>query len=103
MTFAAGLTPPSMYESGGTLYLVYRTADGHLHEIATPPTRATWAHIDLTGTLVDDPDALFYENYKCGGVGNYNNYCNAEIDKVVKSGADAQTFATKICAFINKG
>jgi multiple sugar transport system substrate-binding protein len=28
---------------------------------------------------------------------------NAEIDKVVKSGADAKTFATKICAFINKG
>jgi len=28
---------------------------------------------------------------------------NAEIDKVVKSGADAQTFATKICAFINQG
>lgn len=28
---------------------------------------------------------------------------NAEIDKVVKSGADAKTFATKICAFINGG
>jgi multiple sugar transport system substrate-binding protein len=28
---------------------------------------------------------------------------NAEIDKVIKSGADSKTFATKICAFINKG
>ena len=28
---------------------------------------------------------------------------NAEIDKVIKSGADAKTFATKICAFINGG
>jgi multiple sugar transport system substrate-binding protein len=28
---------------------------------------------------------------------------NAEIDKVIKSGADAKTFATKISAFINKG
>jgi multiple sugar transport system substrate-binding protein len=28
---------------------------------------------------------------------------NAEIDKVVKSGADAKTFADKICAFINGG
>jgi multiple sugar transport system substrate-binding protein len=27
----------------------------------------------------------------------------SEIDKVVKSGADAKTFATKICNFINKG
>ena len=39
--------------------------------------------LNLTGTLVDDPDAMFYENYKCGGVGNYNNYCNAEIDKLI--------------------
>ena len=28
---------------------------------------------------------------------------NSEIDKVVKSGADAKTFADKICAFINGG
>jgi len=28
---------------------------------------------------------------------------NAEIDKVIKSGADYKTFATKICAFINQG
>jgi multiple sugar transport system substrate-binding protein len=28
---------------------------------------------------------------------------NSEIDKVIKSGASAQEFATKICAFINKG
>jgi multiple sugar transport system substrate-binding protein len=28
---------------------------------------------------------------------------NAEIDKVIKSGADAKTFADKICAFINGG
>jgi multiple sugar transport system substrate-binding protein len=28
---------------------------------------------------------------------------NTEIDKVIKSGADAKTFADKICAFINEG
>ena len=39
--------------------------------------------LNLTGTLVDDPDALFYENYACGGVGNYNGYCNPEIDKLI--------------------
>jgi len=39
--------------------------------------------LNLTGTLVDDPDALLYENYACGGVGNYNAYCNPEIDKVI--------------------
>lgn len=28
---------------------------------------------------------------------------NAEIDKIIKSGADAKTFATKICSYINEG
>jgi peptide/nickel transport system substrate-binding protein len=32
---------------------------------------------------VDDPDALLYENYACGGVGNYNGYCNPEVDKLI--------------------
>jgi len=39
--------------------------------------------LNLTGTLVDDPDALLYENYACGGVGNYNGYCNPEIDRMI--------------------
>jgi peptide/nickel transport system substrate-binding protein len=39
--------------------------------------------LNLTGTLVDDPDALFYENYACGGIGNYNGYCNPEVDKLI--------------------
>jgi len=34
-------------------------------------------------TFVDDHDALLYENYACGGVGNYNAYCNPEIDKLI--------------------
>lgn len=39
--------------------------------------------LNLTGTQVDDPDAMLYENYVCGGVGNYNGYCNSEIDKLI--------------------
>ena len=39
--------------------------------------------LNLTGTYVDDPDALLYENYACGGVGNYNAYCSPEIDKLI--------------------
>ena len=39
--------------------------------------------LNLNGTYVDDPDALLYENYACGGVGNYNAYCNPEIDKLI--------------------
>jgi len=39
--------------------------------------------MNLTGTLVDDPDAMLYENYACGGIGNYNAYCNPEVDKMI--------------------
>jgi peptide/nickel transport system substrate-binding protein len=39
--------------------------------------------LNLTGTMVDDPDAMFYENYACGGLGNYGGYCNPEIDKLI--------------------
>jgi peptide/nickel transport system substrate-binding protein len=39
--------------------------------------------LNLTGTYVDDPDALLYENYACGGVGNYNGYCSPEVDKLI--------------------
>jgi peptide/nickel transport system substrate-binding protein len=39
--------------------------------------------LNLTGTQVDDPDAMLYENYVCGGAGNYNGYCNPEIDKLI--------------------
>jgi len=40
--------------------------------------------LNLTGTLVDDPDAMLYENYACGGIGNYNGYCNREVDKLIE-------------------
>jgi len=39
--------------------------------------------LNLTGTQVDDPDAMLYENYSCNGTGNYNGYCNAEVDKLI--------------------
>ena len=39
--------------------------------------------LNLTGTQTDDPDGMLYENYTCGGVGNYNGYCNPEIDRLI--------------------
>ncbi len=39
--------------------------------------------LNLTGTQVDDPDAMLYENYSCNGVGNYNGFCELEIDKLI--------------------
>jgi len=39
--------------------------------------------LNLTGTQVDDPDAMLYENYTCNGAGNYDGYCNPEMDKLI--------------------
>src|SRR4051812_40471259 len=34
--------------------------------------------------VLDDPDQNFYENYVCGAEGNYNGYCNSEVDQLVE-------------------
>ena len=39
--------------------------------------------LNLTGTFVDDPDALLYENYACDVPGNYNAYCNKEVEALI--------------------
>ena len=39
--------------------------------------------VNLTGIGPDDPDANFYENFKCGSARNYSDYCNAEIDSLI--------------------
>jgi peptide/nickel transport system substrate-binding protein len=39
--------------------------------------------LNLTGSALDDPDQNFYENYACGAEGNYNGYCNPEVDKLI--------------------
>jgi len=33
-----------------------------------------------TGSGVDDPDQMFYENYGCGSERNYTGYCNKELE-----------------------
>ena len=38
---------------------------------------------NLTAGVVDDPDAYFFENYKCGASRNYTNYCNDEVDRLI--------------------
>jgi peptide/nickel transport system substrate-binding protein len=37
--------------------------------------------LNLSGSAVDDPDQNFFENYACGSLRNYNNYCDAEMTK----------------------
>ena len=37
--------------------------------------------INQTGSSLDDPDQNFYENYACGSLRNYTNYCNRDLEK----------------------
>jgi peptide/nickel transport system substrate-binding protein len=39
--------------------------------------------LNLTGNGIDDPDQTLYENFTCGAEGNYDRYCNPEVDKMV--------------------
>ncbi len=39
--------------------------------------------MNLTGMSVDDPDAVFYENYACKSERNYTQYCNADVDRMI--------------------
>ena len=38
---------------------------------------------NLTAGGFDDPDAYYYENYKCGSSRNYTDYCSEETDKLI--------------------
>ena len=38
---------------------------------------------NLTAGGFDDPDAYFFENYKCGSSRNYSDYCNEETDRLI--------------------
>jgi peptide/nickel transport system substrate-binding protein len=39
---------------------------------------------NLTGIGPDDPDASFFENFKCGSPRNYSDYCNPEVDRLIE-------------------
>ncbi len=39
---------------------------------------------NLTGIGPDDPDANFFENFKCGSPRNYSDYCNPEVDRLIE-------------------
>lgn len=39
--------------------------------------------LNLTGSSVDDPDAVLKANYLCDAQNNYTKYCNPEVDKLI--------------------
>ena len=64
--------------------------DGELEVVETSNWHAKVARKDyqvglnLTGAGVDDPDAMFFENYACGSQRNYTGYCNQEMMDLFK-------------------
>jgi len=48
--------------------------------------------LNLTGSSLDDPDQNFYENFSCGSLRNYGNYCTPEMDKAL----EAQSMETDV-------
>jgi peptide/nickel transport system substrate-binding protein len=42
---------------------------------------------NLTAPGADDPDVMFYENFKCGTARNYSDYCDEQTDRMI----DAQS------------
>jgi peptide/nickel transport system substrate-binding protein len=41
--------------------------------------------LNLTGSAIDDPDQNLFENYACGSLRNYNNYCDAEMTRMFEA------------------
>src|SRR3546814_19936119 len=37
--------------------------------------------LNLTGNVIDDPDAVLFENFSCDSERNYTGYCNPELEK----------------------
>jgi peptide/nickel transport system substrate-binding protein len=38
---------------------------------------------NLTAPGADDPDVMFYENFKCGTSRNYSDYCDEQVDRMI--------------------
>jgi peptide/nickel transport system substrate-binding protein len=63
--------------------------EGELEPVDTPVWFPRLARKDFTIGLnliingLDDPDQTLYENYTCNAEGNYDRYCNPQLDKMV--------------------
>jgi len=38
---------------------------------------------NVSGFGIDDPDAIFYENYGCTSIRNYTGYCNEQVTRLI--------------------
>ncbi len=52
--------------------------------------------LNLTGSAIDDPDQHFFENYACGSLRNYNNYCDKEMTKLFEAQSRERDFQKRL-------
>ena len=55
--------------------------------------------LNLTGSSLDDPDQHFFENYGCGSLRNYTDYCNPELDEEIRRAVDASLIRRSAAAW----
>lgn len=51
--------------------------------------------MNLTGVAVDDPDALFYENFACDSERNYTRYCNPQLEALMHAQSQELDFTRR--------
>jgi len=39
---------------------------------------------ETSGSAIDDPDVVFYENFMCSSIRNYNKYCSKEVEAKIE-------------------
>ena len=42
---------------------------------------------ETSGSAIDDPDVVLYENFKCESIRNYNKYCSREVEAKIEEQA----------------
>jgi len=52
--------------------------------------------LNLSGSAIDDPDQHFFENYACGSLRNYNNYCDAAMTKLFEAQSRERDFSKRL-------
>ncbi|MFI5400436.1 MAG: ABC transporter substrate-binding protein [SAR324 cluster bacterium] len=57
--------------------------------------------VNFTAGVVDDPDAVFFENFACGSERNYSDYCNEEVQKLFVA-QSAETDSAKRMALVHE-
>ncbi|HET7341841.1 MAG TPA: ABC transporter substrate-binding protein [Methylomirabilota bacterium] len=57
--------------------------------------------LNLTGVGIDDPDANYFENYRCGSQRNFSAYCSEDINRLMDEQSQTMDHAKRL-AIVNE-